>query len=354
LTLARTLPRLDARRQYVLVSPNGPVAGAADAAGNALPVIAGSGPFWRDLGLVDELERWGTEVYHSPLFVCPLVKACKYIVTLHDVIPLAAPEHCQPEFQRFFEQMAYPCLSLADRVVTVSEFSRRDILRHLSLPEEKVVVVPECAGAEFRPAREGESFERVLGQCGVERPFVLYVGSIERRKNVDGLLAAYAKLPPALRARLLLVIVGRDQTAGLSVAELTKKFGIAENVVLAGYLPDDDLAVLYRAARMFVFPSRYEGFGLPVLEAMASGVPVITSNVTSLPEVAGDAATLVDPDDADGLAAAMQQLHEDEALRAGLIERGLRRAVEFSPEAMTKRMTAVYDSLRECRDADSD
>ena len=346
LTLALTLPRYDRGRQYVLVSPDGTGCGATDAQGRALPVIGDSGgAMWHQLGMPSELESWEVGIYHSPLFTSPLVKVCQYVVTMHDVIPLAAPEHCQPEFLRFFEQWAAPCLELADRVVTVSEYSRQDIMKHLSLSEDKLTVVPECVRPVFRPAAPGESLAGTLSKYRIRAPFALFVGTIEPRKNVDGIIAAYARLSARTRENLSLVIVGRQQSDGLDVSGLADRLDVRDTVSLPGYVADEDLVVLYRAARMFVFPSRYEGFGLPVLEAMASGVPVITSTVTSLPEVAGDAALLVDPDDVDGLADAMQQLDEDDDLRRRLTERGLARASHFSPDEMVRQMTAVYDSL---------
>ena len=345
-TLAHTLPCLDRRRRYVLIAHNGPGKDMADASGRAVPTIpVGSAPHWHHVGLPGELEAWDVDVYHSPLFTCPLVKVCRYVVTLHDVIPLAAPQHCQPAFLRFFERRARPCLELADRVVTVSEYSRRDVITHLSLSPEKIAVVPECVDSGFRPPGPGDEASDVASEYGITSPYILYAGSIEPRKNVDSAVTAYARLPSAFRSEVALVIVGKQQPEGTDVQELARRLGVAERVVLPGYVPDAGLAMLYRRARMFVFPSRYEGFGLPVLEAMASGTPVITSNVTSLPEVAGDAALLVDPDDVEGLAEAMRRVREDKTLRNDLIERGLRRAAMFSPQRVVEQMGALYETL---------
>ena len=343
-TLAQTLPAGVPGHEYVLVSP--PTGGAWRCSADlpSLPGIQPSGdPEWYQFGLPGELEAWEVDLYHSPFFACPLIKVCRYVVTLHDVIPLAAPEYSQPEFTHFFERRARPCLELADHVVTVSEFSRRDILKHIDIPAEKVSVVPECVSPSFYP-KEGERVDSVLRDFGIPTSYILYVGSLEPRKNLDSLVRAYSRLSPETMQGLCLVIAGPSQRSGLDADRLADELGIREHVILLGHVADEDLPRLYRQARMFAFLSRYEGFGLPVLEAMASGVPVITSSATSLPEVAGDAALFVDPNDVDGLSAAIRLLDTDEETRRRLIDGGRLRAAHFSPDRLATAIRSVYDS----------
>jgi glycosyltransferase involved in cell wall biosynthesis len=229
----------------------------------------------------------------------------------------------------------------ARRILTVSDTSKRDILRFFPLPEEKISVIYNAIDERFSiPPRE-EEVERVRERYQLAHGFVLYVGNIKPHKNLVRLIEAY----DLLRRRgfdLKLLIIGDEISKLPALRRAVHKHKLHKHVRFLGYLPDETLAVLYRLAEVFVFPSLYEGFGLPPLEAMACGTPVVTSNVSSLPEVTGDAAVLVDPYEVESIADGVQRVLTDPALGAELRKKGIARAREFSWEQSVARTRELY------------
>jgi alpha-1,3-rhamnosyl/mannosyltransferase len=230
----------------------------------------------------------------------------------------------------------------ADCVISDSEYGRQEILAEFNLPPEKVVSVLLAAGSGFSPVA-ADRLPAVLKPFGfLPQQYILSVGTLEPRKNLTTAIRAYARLPEVIRAETPLVIAGMKgwRTEGLDkeVAALIDKGQIRR----LGYVPDEALPALYSGARVFVYPSLYEGFGLPPLEAMACGAPVIVSNRSSLPEVVGDTGLQVDALDVDGLAQAMSQIIEDDALRASLRQLGMERAKSFSWRRCAEETLAVY------------
>jgi glycosyltransferase involved in cell wall biosynthesis len=268
---------------------------------------------------------------------------CRYrnVITVCDVTPLLFPgTHGRLNVGHF--RFALPAiLRRADRIITISHCSKRDIVRLYGLPEEKVIVTMLAADPCFRPLPKGGGGGLVQA---LPRPYILNVGTLEPRKNLEGLLHAFAR---AKRAGIphTLVIAGARGWGDSRLAPLPEALGITDSVVFTGFVEDDDLPHLYGNADFFVYPSLYEGFGLPVLEAMACGTPVITANTSSIPEVAGDAALLVDPRSETDLAAAMVRLAGDGDLRGDLGLRGLSQAARFSWERTVGETLAVYDAL---------
>jgi glycosyltransferase involved in cell wall biosynthesis len=229
-----------------------------------------------------------------------------------------------------------------DAVITVSRQSCQDLIKYLPVNPKKINVIPEAASLHFHPLNEAE-YLPALERHGIRRPYILSVGSLEPRKNLLRLLEAYARLEGS---RPSLVIAGaRNYWKSSPVVETVSRLGLEQHVRFTGYVEDADLPALYSAASLFVFPSLYEGFGLPVLEAMACGTPVVTSSVSSLPEVAGDAALLVDPRDVDAIASAMRRILDDSDLAADLRARGLARAAQFSWERTARETLAVYEKV---------
>ncbi|MBC7226910.1 MAG: glycosyltransferase family 4 protein [Thermoflexales bacterium] len=284
----------------------------------------------------------GVDLFHATEHLLPRFSRIRTVFTLHDLIFLFHPETHKPLNRWFLTLMMPRFLRAADAVIAVSECTKRDAVRAYGIPEEKITVIYEGVSLRFRPA-DPEAVRVVRAKYGLPEHFILYVGTIEPRKNLTALLEAYA----ALQARntqyaTRLVIVGKKGWLYEGFFRRLRELGLEEHVHFTGYVPDEDLPALYSAADLFVFPSLYEGFGLPVLEAMACGVPVVCSNTSSLPEVAGDAALLVDPADVRALAEAMERVLADEALRATLRTRGLERARQFTWEATARRTLEVY------------
>ncbi|HET6172418.1 MAG TPA: glycosyltransferase family 1 protein [Gaiellales bacterium] len=260
----------------------------------------------------------------------PLVWTRRSIVVIYDLSFVYHPEYVDPGNARFLRRVVKRAAATAGHVVTISEHSRREILECYGLPESKVsVVYPGVDRGRFRPLSP-ERRAAVVERFGIDRPYVLFTGTLEPRKNILGLLRAYAHLPADLRDAHALVIAGgkgwldREITEGL--AELERS---GARVIRTGYVDDEDMPALFGGASVFVFPSFYEGFGIPPLEAMACGTPVIASRASSLPEVVGEAAELVDPHDVTSIADALERVLRDPERRRELSAAGQARAGRF-------------------------
>ncbi len=287
----------------------------------------------------------GVDIFHATDHLLPRFFRIKSVFTLHDLIFLFHPETHKPLNRWFLALMMPRFLRAADAIIAVSECTKRDAVRHYGIPEEKITVIYEGVSPRFRPA-DPETVRAVRAKYGLPERFILYVGTIEPRKNLTALLEAYAALLSRnTRYAARLVIVGKKGWLYEGFFRRLRELGLEERVHFTGYVPDEDLPALYSAATLFVFPSLYEGFGLPVLEAMACGTPVVCSGTSSLPEVAGDAALLVDPTDIPALAAAMERALTDEALRASLRARGLERARRFTWEEAARQTITIYRSV---------
>jgi glycosyltransferase involved in cell wall biosynthesis len=231
-----------------------------------------------------------------------------------------------------------------DAVITISWQSKKDLETYLKIPGSKIIVTPLAAGTKFRVLSEAE-IAPALERAGVERPYILYVGSVEPRKNLLRLLDAYQELLKWSERWRLVIVGARNYWKSSPVAQKVEQLGLGGQVKFTGYVPDEDLPALYNGADLFCFPSLYEGFGLPVLEAMACGTPVVTANSSSLPEVAGEAALLVDPYNVAEIAAAMRRVLEDPQLAEVLRQRGLKRSAQFTWEKTARETIAVYEKV---------
>ena len=274
-----------------------------------LPVATGSGLLW------------------SPNNTGPL-GVSHQVCTVHDLIPLDHPEWFNPRFVALYRWLMPRLMARLQHIIAISEFTKRRLLHLFNVDAAKITVVPNGVDGLFRPAPLARVRRvRASLQLG-DKPYVLCVSSFEPRKNLKALLAAWAALPSSIRSEFQLVLAGARGSS--------KVFGDAEIVepppgaIFTGYVSQEDLPALYSGAEIFAYPSLYEGFGLPPLEAMAAGVPVLTSNSSSIPEVVGDAGVLVDPADIDSIREGLYRLMTKEALRKELSERGLNRARTMS------------------------
>ncbi|MCG8350756.1 MAG: glycosyltransferase family 4 protein [Chloroflexales bacterium] len=287
------------------------------------------------------------DIIHDPNGIAPFLGASggvRRVITIHDTFAYTTPEtHNWLDNWRFRWHLP-AAARRADAVITVSEQSRGDLLRYLRLSEQRVHVIGEGVDPRFRPLSEPVQREQVLQKYGVRPPYLLYVGGINPRKNIVRLLEAFARLRPSYPA-LTLVIGGKRQWRTAEIAAAVKRDDIASELHFTGYVADADLPALYSGAEAFVFPSLHEGFGLPPLEAMACGTPVITSNVSALPEVVGAAALTVDPCDVGALTTAMVRVLDDQALRMTLIRRGIDRAAKFTWRQAALQTLELYQML---------
>jgi len=233
------------------------------------------------------------------------------------------------------------------RILTVSEASKRDIIRFLNVPAEKVIVVYNAIDERFGTEPSSEAIERVRERYQLDHRFVLYVGNLKPHKNLVRLIEAFDQLRSRGFGDLTLLIIGDEISKLPALRRAVHSHKLHKHVRFLGYLPDETLAVLYRLAGVFVFPSLYEGFGLPPLEAMACGAPVVTSNVSSLPEVTGDAAVLVDPYDAASIADGIAKVLSDPRLRDEMCAKGIIRSREFSWQRSVSRIREIYQEVAE-------
>ncbi|HWW08046.1 glycosyltransferase family 1 protein [Collimonas sp.] len=287
------------------------------------------------------------DVYHEPS-LWPLDFDGPTVMTVHDLTHIHYPQTQPKDRLKEIERRLPSALTRVSRILVDSEFIGHEIKQHFGLPAQKVVVAPLACSAIFQPRLEQQLAVR-LNKLGLNyRGFILSVGTLEPRKNLLLTLRAHARLPPLLRTRFPLLVVGMPgwQTEQLS-GELSQAVS-SGHVRVAGYLDQADLACVTAAAKIMVFPSLYEGFGLPVLEAMASGTPVIASDRASLPEVAAAAAAYVDPQDETGLTEQMRRLIEDD--RAWMARRiaGLERSVQFSWKKCAAITAEVYRQVAAC------
>jgi glycosyltransferase involved in cell wall biosynthesis len=297
-----------------------------------------------NVALSRAIRRYRLDLVHDPVGVAPFLGpggGARRVVTIHDAFAFVTPQtHNRLDTWRYRTQLPHAARR-ADAVVTVSECSRRDLISHLGLPPRVVHTTVEGVDPSLRPVPDGAARRAVLARYGIKAPFLLYVGAINARKNTARLLEAYARVR-ARHPQVSLVIGGQRQWRTDGMDATLGRLALGDDVRFTGYLDDADLPALYSAAEAFVFPSLYEGFGLPPLEAMACGTPVVTSGVSSLPEVVGDAALTVDPHDVEALASAMERVLTDPALRAALIRRGLVRAARFTWERAARETLTIY------------
>lgn len=281
------------------------------------------------------------DVVHFTNGMIALGASAARVVTVHDMSLKLYPE-CHPLRRRVINRpLTTLATKVADAVVTVSHSARRDLLAFHDVPEERVSVMHEAAGPAFRPVHDEVKRARIRRRYALPERFILYVGAIEPRKNLPRLVSSFAA---ARRAGIPheLVCVGPYGWSSRDLYDWVDRLDLGDAVHFTGYVPADDLPVIYNLAEFFVFPSIYEGFGLPVVEAMSCGTPVITSNTSSLDEIAGDAALTVDPHDVDAITAAIVLLAGDSARRATLAQRGLARAAQFSWSRTAREMLALY------------
>jgi glycosyltransferase involved in cell wall biosynthesis len=279
-------------------------------------------------------------------FRTPRPGSYKIIVTIHDLIPYFYPEMVRSTFlRRFITEMPY-IVERADQIITVSEASKRDLIEIFRVDPAKIAVIPSGPSAAYRPL-PGSSVAPTLQQYGLNRPFILYVGGLNPRKNVPELICAFAKIYRDLPDGQQLVILGGESRHLTQLKLLVEALDLKDEVRFPGFVDSAELPAFYNGADLFVYPSLYEGFGLPPIEAMACGTPVITSNVSSLPEVVGEAALTVNPRDTLQLAEAILEILKNEELRQSLIEKGFQQCREYQWSSIAARILAVYRKVAE-------
>ncbi len=343
--LTRTLIRVDPTHDYFVFSKPQQVElfagrGYAQVVQVSLPTrihrIA-----WEQTGFPWLIRKYQLDVVHSPHYTLPVFAPCAKVVTFHDMTFFLHPEVHLLYKEIFFRGIIPLSARRADALIAISQNTRTDIMRILPVNPKKLFTIPIGIEPIFCPATPAKQSE-ILRKYDLPADFILYVGNLEPRKNLPRLLRAFATL---VRRGLphSLVLVGSRGWMDEEIFATLRELNLGHRVYLPGYIPQADLPIFYSAASVFVYASRYEGFGLPVLEAMACGAPVITSNVASMPEIAGDAGILINPDREEELTDAIARVLTDADLAARLSRAGLERARGFSWERAAKETLAVYD-----------
>jgi len=349
LHVIRGLLALGAPHRYALYTPSAPppglLVGTEGAPAASIRVI----PFprlWTHVRLSTEMALRPPDVLFVPAHVLPLVHPRSSVVTVHDLGYLAYPEAHTAFARLYLDRSTAWNARRAAAVLADSAATKADLVRAYGARPEKIHVVHLGRDETLHRVTDPRLVTPVRRRYGLADRYLLYVGTLQPRKNLQRVVGAFARIAgQAGVSDVQLVLAGKRGWMYDQLFDQVERSGLAGRVVFPGYVPDEDLPALFSAAAGFVYPSLFEGFGLPVLEAGGCGVPVITSNTSSLPEVAGDAALLVDPHDVDAIADAMMRVLTDEALRAELARRGLENVKRFSWEKCARETLAVLESV---------
>lgn len=288
------------------------------------------------------LRHDGVDIAHTQ-YTTPLRSHCPVITTVHDISFRLYPEWFPRKHRVLLNLSVPPSINRAAKVITVSESSRRDILRVYGVQPDKVVAVPLAAGPEFTPLPSAEARDHVAQAFGIHDPFILFVGVLQPRKNVGLLLQAFAEARKEVQTPHKLVLTGKRGWAADDLERQVSRLKLNDTVIFTDYIPDSELPALYSAADAMTFPSLYEGFGLPPLEAMACGAPTVVSDSPAMPEVVGDGAWVLPAMDHKSWAYALARLMTDEAVRAKWSARGVSRAADYSWDETARRTLQVYE-----------
>ncbi len=283
-------------------------------------------------------------VYYSPNYILPPLRRGRAVVTVHDLSFLTVPDAADAGLRAYLAEAVPRSVTRADHVLADSEHTRQDLVRLLRTPADKISVLYSGVSPQFRRVEDPTRLADVRTRYGLAQPYILGLGTLEPRKNLVRLIEAYGQLAQVGEAHLLALVGGQGWLYG-PIFDRVQALGLQERVRFLGFVPDADLPALYSAAEAFAFPSLYEGFGLPPLEALACGTPTVVSNVSSLPEVVGDAALQVEPTDVEALAAALTRLLHDEPLRVRLRTDGPIQASRFTWTAAAKQLHDVLYRL---------
>jgi len=344
--LLRHLSRIDQTTEYVVLCREWDRE-IVDAFGENFRPVPESSPGYsvrEQITVPRDLRRERANLFHAPHYVLPTLTPCKSVVTIHDCIHLRFPQYLPSRLGYAYARSSlWMATHRSSRIMTVSEASKRDILEYYNVPRTKIDVIYNGIDERFGETPPEDDVAGVRERYQLNDPFVLYVGTIKPHKNLERLIEAFHLLRRSSDfEQVKLVIIGDEITKYAALRHAVHRHKLHKHVRFFGFVPQRTLAIFYRLAAVFVFPSLYEGFGLPPLEAMASGAPVITSNVSSLPEVVGDAALLIDPLQPAEIADAIARVLTDKTLRDDLCRRGLERAQHYSWERSIRRVHEIY------------
>lgn len=314
-----------------------PVAGNFHIRVNAINAL-----IWKNFWLPSEVKRYKIDLMHFPAYTASFLSSGKNVVTIPDVIHRVNPRWFSRKELFLLDLPIKLAIKKADHIIAISESTKRDIIKYYNVPENKIAVALLAADNSFRPITDSSANTYIKNKYGIDTDFILNVGVLFKRRNIVRLLEAFSMLKRDKNIEYKLVIVGPGKEY-FNLGAHIEKYGIKSEVIYLGYVQQEDMPLLYNAASFFVYPSLYEGFGLPVLEAMSCGKAVITSNVSSLPEVIGDNGLLIDPYNTEELSEAILCLIRDIPVREELGRRALTRSKTFSWDRMAQQTIKIYE-----------
>lgn len=345
--LIAALGEIDEENRYVLFVGQRSASGMTELPANFHMVVERAPSYsLRELfALSWRLFRLRLDLYHSTHYVLPALVPCRAVVTIHDIIHLLYPEFLpNPLAFLYAQRMIRRSLTRGDRIIAVSQNTKTDLMNYFRVDGRKIRVIYSGVTPRFRHRLQPAEIDGWLQQYGIERPYLLFVGNPKPHKNLDNVVKAFARALELQPFDADLVCVGDRSGMEFKVRQRAEQLGISERLHLVGHVPDEALPALYQAATLFVFPTLYEGFGLPVVEAMASGVAVVTSNTSALKEIAEGYGHLVNPLDVDEMARGIARCMTDTEHRESLVKRGSKRAEEFRWSRTAEQTLEVYRS----------
>jgi len=285
------------------------------------------------------------DILFSPYFDFPLIYNKKSIVTIHDISILLFPENHSARFRIYFYNLLKCMAKKATKIITVSNNSKKDICNYLNVPEKKIEVIYGAVNKYFYSKSDNEYNQNIQKKYGIKNKLILYSGGMAVRKNLEVLIEAFARLQDNIEEKYDLVLTGKKNIVTNQLSNLARELGVKENVIFTGYISEKELSSLYCSAELMVYPSLYEGFGLPITEAMICGTPIVCSNISSLPEIVGDAAILVDAQDCIQLSNAIIEVLSNKILKSELSKKGIARVKKFSWKKSAKKLLSVLEEV---------
>lgn len=331
--LVAHLKKINSHHQYALFAPN-----------TQKDFSAPRRWWWDQVEVPLKARQAGVDILHQPAFSAPILYRGKVVVTVHDLIAIVYGQDIPFFARQYFGRWMPFSYRAADHIIAISEHTKQDLVKLLNINDRAITVIPLACGEQFKPPKDSRRFGDALAKYRVKMPYILHVGTLNPRKNLHFLIRVFAEVVKRL-PNYNLVITGKFGWYYEGLFKLVKEFGLTDKVIFTGYVLDEDTPELYGGAAIFAFPSVYEGFGLPPLEAMACGAPVVASGVSSIPEVVGQAGILLEPNDLSGWTQAICKVLRDARLARKMRQAGFAQSRKFSWDKTAAATIKVYEKI---------
>ena len=345
--LINSINKVDKFNDYLVFLPENSALDLSDNFNIELVKATSSSNFWDEVRIPNIINDKNLDLYHVPQNGVGLSHNinCHNAITLHDIIPLRMPETVSDRYLYIFNNELPNIINNCDGILTVSEFSKQDIAKEFNFPKNKIFVTHLAAEDIYRPLDKSQCKKIIEKEYGIKDDFILYVGGFSPRKNIIGLIEAFSLLSKDIKKNIKLVITGKKGISYDAYKNRAENLNIENDVIFTDFIPLEKLPIFYNASKLLAYPSFYEGFGLPPLEAMACGTPVISSNVTSLSEICYESSLLINPYNIDELKNSIELVLKDELLRKNMIKKGFIQSSKYSWSITAKSTIDAYDKI---------